>query len=50
MHHWVNVGAGCVFSATRSSVLDGYVSGSRGQVAERACVESKYYLYDIVNM
>ena len=29
---------------------NGCVSGSSGQVAERACVESKYYLYDIVNM
>ena len=50
MRHWVDVGVGRVFSATSSSVLDGCVSGSSGQVAERACVESKYYLYDIVNM
>ena len=49
MRHWINVGTGCVFRATSSSVLDG-VSGFSGQVAERACVESKYYLYDIVNM
>ena len=39
-----------VSSATSPSVLDGGVSGSSVQVAERTCVESKYYLYDIVNM
>jgi hypothetical protein len=50
MRHWINVGTGCVGNTTSPSVLEGGVSGSSGQVAERACVESEYYLYDIVNM
>ena len=43
MRHWSNVGAGCV------SALPVQVFWINVLAAERACVESKYYLYYIVN-